>query len=100
MAVDVARNVITEHRERQLAAAATMARNQQNTMAIAETYAPGRPKAPSATELAELGFSNAQEWMAHVMAAELEAAGGRRRSPLQDALDVGDLVYRPIRDEQ
>ncbi len=97
VAVDVARNVIAEHRERLLVAAATTARNQENTEELAEQYRP-RLSAPSAVELAEAGYATPQEWMAAQMAAEVKAAGGRRHV-LEDALDAGgDLVYRPIRD--
>jgi len=99
VAVDVARTVIVEHRERQLIAAATTGRNQEVTEELAEQYRPRLSMAPSATALAELGYSSPQEYMAAQMAAEVEAAGSGRRHVFEDALGAGgDLVYRPIRD--
>jgi len=96
VAVATARTVISEHREHQLVAAATSARNQKVTEELAERHRPRVWSAPSATALAELGYATPQEWMAASMAAEVETAGGRRHV-FEDALEAGgDLVYRPV----
>ncbi len=97
VAVATARTVISEHREHQLVAAATVARNQKVTEELAERHRPRVWSAPSATALAELGYASPQEWLAASMAAEVEAAGFGRRHVFEDALEAGgDLVYRPV----